>query len=54
MKTLNKIGDAYANDIEKREKIRKALEAGGLITAIQSETGIVVMEEIDEPVDTEE
>lgn len=47
MKVLSKIGDAYANNEELRDKIKQALEDGGLVTAIQSETGLVVMEEIE-------
>lgn len=54
MATLVKIGDAYANDTNKRDLVRKALEAGGLTVAIQSDTGLIIMEELDENAESEE
>ena len=56
MKVLNKIGDAYATSITTRDRIMNALEAGGLTIALQSETGLIIMEEIvvdDEEIDEE-
>lgn len=50
--TLRKIGDAYSSTPELRDKIKDALEKGGLIVAIQSETGLVIMDELDQE-DTE-
>ena len=46
--TLNKIGDAYMNTKEKRNLVKTALEVGGLTVAIQSETGLIIMEEIED------
>lgn len=46
--TLRKIGDAYTNNLELRDKVKDALEKGGLIVAIQSETGLVIMDELDQ------
>lgn len=45
---LNKIGDAYMIDQNKRDLVKQALEIGGLTVALQSETGIIIMEEIEE------
>lgn len=54
MMILNKIGDAYTSDKQNRDKVKAALEAGGLTVALQSETGLVIMEEIEEPEEVEE
>lgn len=54
MTILNKIGDAFMTNKEKRNLVKTALEVGGLIVATQSETGLIIMEEIEDDEEIEE